>query len=69
MSYLEEAAKLLHAATYTADADEYASTEERYSRRIQLAGEFAKLAAIERGQIPAELLGEVVTAVMDRRGA
>lgn len=63
-SYLEEAAKLLRKAS-KAYEDELEG-EELGEARIRIAAEYAKLAAIDKGLLPAEMLTEVI-AYMGRQ--
>ncbi|MEU9323224.1 hypothetical protein AB0D91_05330 [Streptomyces canus] len=66
--YLEEAADLLRKAA--------AATEQRFANgphpylgneeRERIAQGFATLAAIDKGLLPAEIVGAVVEAIVDR---
>jgi len=71
--YLEEAAQLLRKAaekvekTYAEDG--YNSTRRcLIEGRERIAMKFAQLAAIERGQIPAELLGDLLARAFHPAG-
>ncbi|GCD37976.1 hypothetical protein OEIGOIKO_05786 [Streptomyces chrestomyceticus JCM 4735] len=66
--YLEEAADLLRNAR-----DELEETAKVYRgdyerRRIAIAREFATLAAIDKGLLPAEMVQDVLRAVTGRTG-
>jgi elongation factor P--beta-lysine ligase len=54
-NYLEEAAQLLRKA-----AKEVESLSWKYDRRLEIAEAFARLAAIDKGIIPADMLAEVL---------
>jgi hypothetical protein len=59
-NYLEEAAELLRKASDHNERANASYPERRAEKQIALAGEFAKLAAIEKGIIPADMLAEVL---------
>lgn len=54
--YLEEAASILRKADKTTEA-------YQFDRRMQIARQFAELAAIEDGQLPASIVGLVLNQI------
>jgi hypothetical protein len=62
--YLEEAATLLRKATVDNDGAWAHSELTRGEGRERIAKGFAQLAAIERGLIPAEMVGEIVASAV-----
>jgi hypothetical protein len=64
--YLEEAAAILRAAS--SDLEDTAKTIRGnwQPQRVELAREFATLAAIDKGLLPAEIVGTVVEAIIAR---
>jgi hypothetical protein len=69
MSYLDEAAALLRKAADTNERRNTAFGTPRTDRemnegRERIAMQFAQLAAIERGLIPAEMVGEMLAAAV-----
>jgi hypothetical protein len=66
-SLLEEAAMLLHRSLQSYESfygGLPSGAASLADKRLQIAGEFAKLAAIERGLVPAEWLKDVVREAM-----
>lgn len=58
-AYLEEAAALLRRSLDEYEKA-YPDARRRAEARERIAGEFAKLAAIEGGLIPAEWVGDII---------
>lgn len=66
-AYLEEAAELLRKAS--ADAQKsYVSGYKLGEARERIAGQFATLAAIDKGLLPAELVDVVLDAIRKAGG-
>lgn len=62
--YLEEAAQLLREA-----ADANAKGFNLASKKVEYAREFATLAAIDKGLLPAEITQDVIAAAVARHAA
>ncbi|MFE7664766.1 hypothetical protein [Streptomyces celluloflavus] len=60
--YLEEAANLLRKSAAENDRDSW----PEHGKRVQIAREFAMLAAIDKGLLPADIVQDVLRAVADR---
>ncbi|MBL3805589.1 MULTISPECIES: hypothetical protein [Streptomyces] len=62
-SYLEEAASLLRKAAATNE-----ESLPSHERRCEIARDFAMLAAIDRGLLPASLTQDILSALAARHG-
>lgn len=64
--YLEEAAQILRNASATNEQtiSKYGDHRNYAAKRIEIAREFATLAAIDKGLLPAEVTTEVLQALV-----
>lgn len=69
MSYLEEAANLLRKAVATNEANNGRYLSTLNSNRVELAREFAGLAAIEKGVVPDWMAADVLDRIAKRQGS
>lgn len=67
--YLEEAADLLRKAARTNEDDNAGYARSLVQGRERIALEFATLAAIDKGLLPADITADVIKAVVDRQNA
>ncbi|MGI5169851.1 hypothetical protein ACQEU3_46595 [Spirillospora sp. CA-253888] len=66
--YLEEAADLLRKAAATNERENARYADLRADRQVELAKQFAKLAAIDKGLLPREWVEQIVRQAAEARG-
>jgi len=67
--YLEEAAALLRKSAETNEREHARYPVNLGAGRERIAREFAALAAIDKGLLPAEITADILRAITDRRPA